>query len=617
MKQLLRRAWYLLRQRRLDDELAEEMEFHRAMKQRELEAGGLGRADAEDQSRRLIGNTTLAREDARAVMIWPWLESCWQDAAYAARNLRRQPGFTFVVLAVLSTVIGLHTTLVTVLAGVLLRPWPGITDASQVVAVYRVDLSAGPGPDGFSPAEARHLTEHTTALKGLAAMMATEVRIGSGDTAEASRALAVSGNFFELLGITMARGRGFAADEDRLGSPHPVVVLGYDFWQGRFGADPAIVGARIRLNDVPFTVIGVASRAFVNAEPSFGKKLFVPIAAVTLLRPNDSSVSSMLYGSDSCCADVVGRLAPGMTRGQARAELDLLSRAFHETDTQPRSVVVTGTEFFAHPGRGTQPLIAAALISAGLALVWLIACANIGNLLLARAAARAREIGVRLSLGASRARLTRQLLTEGFVLGLGASALGIGIAYELPQILLRFMAGTSATFPFSVDVDGVVLGYAVLIAAASSVAFGLAPALHATRGDVVSALNRPDGAPASRFPLRGVLLGVQVAVSVVLLVSAGLLVRGAQRAAGTFDHGFAVNDVSVVSFEFPPGTYDRARRRAFFSDLTGALQSLPAGTFDAFGFATWEPSFLRRGYPAAVRLPGQTTQAATIAPRTG
>src|SRR5439155_10532630 len=188
------------------------------------------------------------------------------------------------------------------------------------------------------------------------------------------------------------------------------------------------------------TVVGVASRDFGSAEPAYGRSLFIPIAAVSLLRGSDSSVSGLLYRPDNRSADAVARLAPAATRRQARAELDLLSRDFVAPDgTKPGGSVVTDTAFFSHPGRMTPngPLVAAALVSAGLMLVWLLACANIGNLMLARAAARVREIGIRLSLGASRCRIVRQLLTEGFVLASIAGAFGVGIAYELPFVTLR------------------------------------------------------------------------------------------------------------------------------------------------------------------------------------
>jgi predicted permease len=607
MRDLLRRVWYVIRQRQFERDLADEIEFHRAMAQSDLERRGIGAEAADSAARRLLGNTTLAREDSRGVWIWPWLESIWQDVAYAVRNLRRQPGFTAVVVTVLATVIGLHTTLVTVIAGVVLRPWPGVRDAGRVVAIYLVGQFAEAGRFPSFPVDAyRALADRATTLTGVVASMPDDVRVGSGDGARMVGSLLVSGNFFDVLGVAVAPGRGFAADEDRAGRPAAVVVLSYDFWQSRFGGDPSIVGGLVRLNDVPFTIVGVAPREFGSAEPAYGKQLFVPIAAAPLLRP--------IEPPPSCCVDVAGRLAPGITRSQVQAEVSTLVDAIAlPGGSKPRGAIATGTEFAARPGRADSvgPLAAASAIFAGLVLVWLAACANIGNLLLARAAARVREIGIRLSLGADRLRLVRQLLTEGFVLALLAGIGGVTIAYELPFVLLRFLGGAAARFPFSVTVDGAVLGYSLLLAGLSAAAFGLAPALYATRTDVAIALNEREGLPASRLALRGLLLGVQVALSVVLLVGASLLVRGAQR-AGSFDPGFAVNDVTAVAFELPPGAYDDARRRAFLGDLTQALRALPPEVVDAFGFATWEPDFIRRGYPTSLYLSGQTPADAKI-----
>jgi putative ABC transport system permease protein len=602
MRDLLRRMWYVIRQRQFERDLAEEIEFHRAMAQRDLERCGIGADAADSAARRLLGNTTLAREDSRGVWIWPWLESLWQDAAYAMRNLRRQPGFTAVVVLVLATVIGLHTTLVTVIAGVVLRPWPGVQDAHRVVAVYLLGPAGGnAGFAGGLPLSAyRTVAERAKSLGGVVATRAEEVLVGTGDSARSTEALLVTGNFFDVLGIGVAPGRGIGPDDDRPGGAQPVAVLAYDYWHSHFGGDPGVIGTNVRVNEVPFTIVGVASRDFSSAEPAYGKQLFLPMTAVSQLKPHDPPIT--------CCVDVAGRLATGATREQVRAELDLLSREFVLPDgMSPRGVIVTGTAFASRPGRSDSvgPLAAASAISAGLLLVWLVACANIGNLLIARAAARVKEIGIRLSLGASRRRLIRQLLTEGFVLALSGSAIGIAIAYQLPFVLLHFLGGATAAFPFRVTVDGAVLGYALLLAGVSAAMFGLAPALFATRTDVAAALSEREGLPASKFPLRGLLLAVQVALSVVLLVSAGLLMRGAQR-AGAFDPGFAVNDVTAVSFELPPGTYDDARKRAFFADLTDALRGLPANAIDAFGFATWEPIFIRRGYQTPIHLPDQT-----------
>jgi predicted permease len=606
----LRRFWNLRRRARIDDELRLELATHLQMLEDEERAQGFSAEHAERRAKARFGNSLAYRERSLDAVTARWLEDAWKDVRFATRQLRKSPGFTAAVVVVLGAVIGLHTTLVTVVAGVLLRPWPGVREASRVVRIYLWDANGGPQPDGLSLMDARTLAAQARSLAGVATITSTELTIGSGDTAESAAAQMVSGNFFELLGVAMAQGHGFVADDDRLGAPRAVAVLGFDFWQSRFAGDPGIVGRELQLNDVPFTVVGVASHEFATAEPSFGRKLFVPISSLSLLRRRDPSVTNLLYKPSVCCSEVVGRLTPGWSRAQARAEIDVLSRSFERrADGTPRAITVTNTAFFSPPGRSSGasgPLAAIALVSAGMGLVWLIACANIGNLLLARSAARAREIGIRISLGASRLRLVRQLLTEGCVLALAASAVGTAVAYRLPFVILHLAGGASASFPFRVDVDAFVVGYALLIATASSLAFALAPSLHATKADVVTALNDRDALTVSRFPLRAVLLGVQVAVSVVLLVSAVQLVRGVQRQAGSFDPGFAVDDVSAVSFDLPVGAYDDARRRAILGDLTSALQALPPGTVDALGFGTWEPTFIRRGLPALVRLPGQS-----------
>jgi predicted permease len=593
MGRLWRRLAYLIRQRRIEAELAEEMASHRAM------AGD-----------RAFGSALRAHEDSRAVWIAPWLDSLWQDVSYAARGLRRQPAITAVIVLVLGTVIGLHTTLVTVITGVLLRPWPGISDASTVVTIYLVGQNGRAG--GFRMADYRLVVDRARSLSGIAAMTPEEVRVGDSrgdERARSTAALLVSGNFFDLLGIGVTAGRGIVPADDRDGAPAAVAVLGYDFWRSHFSGDPTVVGRTLRIDDRVFTIVGVVSRAFNGSEPAYGKSLYLPLAAGALLGSATTGPPAPSGETRERVLELVGRLAPGSARADAEAELRVLSgelaRAF---DAKPIGALVTGTSFASHPDRrnATQPLIAAALVSAGLLLVWLTACANIGNLQLARAAARVREIGIRLSLGASRARIVRQLLTEGFVVALGASAMGVAAAYQLPFLILRAVGNAEQSFPFVVTPDALVLAYAIVAAALSTVAFGLAPALQATRTDVSSALNLREGLPRSSSRLRNGLLAVQVALSVTLLASAGLLVRGTRQHAQSFDAGFAVDELTVVGFDLPAGAYNDARRRALVADLMQALRGLPPGAVDAFGFGTWEPTFIMRGFRMPVRRPGQS-----------
>jgi predicted permease len=308
----------------------------------------------------------------------------------------------------------------------------------------------------------------------------------------------------------------------------------------------------------------------------------------------------------------VARLQPALDYEQARAELAVLTRPFTSFSGLPaRRVEVVSTAFMSQPGRldSSQAALIAFLLSGALILVWLIACANIGNLLLARAVARLGEMSTRLALGATRGRLVRQLLIEGLILALAASAFGIGVAYELPLILLRLVADarTSALFPFSVRPDATVLAYVIVLAVLSTAAFALAPALLVTRMALRTALNQRQGQWQERFRLRGGLLAVQVAVSVVLLASAGLLVRSVQRQAAAFDPGFAVDDIVTVSFELPEATYDRPRATALYGGIAGSLGN-DAST--EFAFASHDP-FSRFGYHGTLfHLPGESREQA-------
>ena len=275
-------------------------------------------------------------------------------------------------------------------------------------------------------------------------------------------------------------------------------------------------------------------------------------------------------------------------------------------------MVVTSTEFLSQPGRGdsTQALLTATLLAVALLLVWRLACANVGNLMLSRAASRVGEIATRIALGASRWRVVRQLLIEAFVLSLIASALGVLLAYQLPFVLFRVVAesGTVGFFPFDVTPDALVLGYAVLLATFSSIAFALAPALETTRVDIVESLKRRESLTARKLPMRSVLLCVRVAVSMVLLVSAGLLIRGVQRQAGVFDPGFTVENVTTVRFELPEGVYDRARATAFFEQVAAGVRQLP---IEAAAFASHEP-FSRYRHGTIFYLPGENREQARL-----
>jgi predicted permease len=559
MRKLLRRIHFLLYRDRLEAELAEEMEFHRQMLVRQHADNGA--------ATRAMGNVTLAREEARGIWLLPWIESLWQDFAYGVRGLRRQPGFTIVAVAALSIAIGLNTSIFTLFNAVAFRPWP-VKDPSHVVSVFRL-MRKGPEQGhtaGFGAAEWRYLSEHSKAFRGF-------VLVGGGEPLDMDgrrlKVRWVTGNFFSVLGLDMARGRGFRPEEDDVLAPQTVAVLSYGAWQNKFGGAPDIVGQTVRLDDVPFTIVGVGPEGFIGTGDT--ADFWAPLSAHLILRPHDADFKAFLTKPTHCCLSMSGRLAPDVTRAQAGAEVDLLMRQLHEGEEFQGSptILITGTPLLeSHPGdRGKIiPIIGAMFVA--VILVLLLACANVGNLLLARAAARHTEIAVRLSLGGTRMRLIRQLLVESMALAVLASTIGFAIAAVGPSTLLPRVSRDLAILQLSPDLR--VCAYAIGLAMLACIAFGLAPALHGTRGSIAAAIKSDSGMHGSRLPLRSVLLAAQVAISVVLLAAAGLLIRGVQ-AAQHRDPGFRINGVTVATLDLPASRYSGDRVDAFVNQLQDAL----------------------------------------------
>lgn len=553
MTRFLRRLRYWKSRKQMDADLSEELEFHRAM----LENSG--------SAPTAMGNTTMAREDARAVWIWPWLQTVWQDAAYALRTMGREPGFTLTALLALGSAIGIDTGLFTIFNAVALKPWT-VRNPSQVVLIHRFVREGG---GAFGIAEYRYFAQHSQTFSGMVAMHNGE-RVKMQD--DALQLTYTSGNYFHVLGVDMERGRGFLDQEDRVGAPAAVAVISHDVWQNRLGADPQILGRVVRLDGVSFSVVGVTPAEFTGTNP-LRNDIWIPLAAKKLLRPNDPSVDSWLTAANYCCTPIAGRLAPGATRGQAQAELSVLLEQFRVTNglsNQSARIVLAGTSWMDSPRKKKQVIPVMVLMFLAVTLVLLLACANVGNLLLARATARRQEIAVRLSLGGSRVRIIRQLLVESMLLAIFAAILGFATALVIPAAVVRRLAADDA---FHVTPDVNVLIYTVAIAILACLAFGLAPALHGTRAGIAEALKAgvgPGAAPRARLPLRSVLLSLQVAISVVLLTNAGLLVHGMQRAQ-TLSPGFDVQEVSVVSIDLPASEYTGPRTRTLTLDLLAQL----------------------------------------------
>jgi len=553
------------------DDLAEEIDLHHAMVEEAQRAEGLSEEEAHYAARRLMGNATQAREEARRVWLAAWIESVCQDLRYAARSLLSQPGFTFMALVALVLGIGLNTSLFTAINAVLFRPWD-VPHAEEMVRLTLVDPQFGAG--GFPVRGYRFLNEQSHTLAGATLYRGYRVTLDEGSTGQAVSAYFVSANYFDVLQVRMTAGRGFRPEEDIAASPVAVAVLSHRAWKGRYESDPGIVGRTIRVDDVRFTITGVANESF-QGTGNAPTDLWAPLSSLRLARPKDPTVSDWLTNPGWCCSEVAARLAPTVTRERAQAELTAVYRRFSEEVKRPsREIMVTGTELL-DPKKRQRAAPILVLVLAAVGSILLLACANVSNLLLARAAARQREIAVRVAIGAGRWRVIRQLLTESLLLAGIASGAGLLLAFVLPDLVLRTMGQPlPPTAHLTPDLN--VLGYAVGIAVLSAFAFGLAPALRGTRLAVSETMKHQSAHASARFPLRGVLLGVQVAISVVLLVCAGLLLRGVLRAR-SMDLGFRTEGVSAVELTLPTNTYDDARRQAFLDDLLGQLQGIAGG----------------------------------------
>lgn len=381
-------------------------------------------------------------------------------------------------------------------------------------------------------------------------MRSMYVRFESDDAGKRSNALMVTGNYFRILGIDMERGRGFMPAEDVAAAPEAVAVLSYSAWQNRFRGDPDIVGRRIRIDGVPFTVVGVAQRDFAGTM-ELRADVWMPFASLRLLRPLDAPVSDLLDKPDHCCFQAFGRVRVDVARDRARGARTGEPPLSRSTFAQTGSHSATGYgAALSQPGAKRAVTVMFTLMFADVGLVLLLACANVGNLLIARAAARREEIATRLSIGASRARIVRQLLTESLLLAIAATLPGILIAYVLPPFIIARATDNSPNL--RLEPDSTVLVFSAVLAAMTTILFGLAPSLQATRMSLTAALKGE--AASSRMRLRSALLAAQVALSVVLLVSAGLMLRGVQEATRR-DPGIAINNVAVVSFDLPASSY--------------------------------------------------------------
>ena len=569
----LRRLQYWIDSPRRDAALRAEMETHLEEKAAELQAGGLSDSDARAEARRRFGNFAVKQEESRAVWIARWWRDFWQDLRYGAKSLRAQPGFALAAVTALVLGIGVNAVLFNVFNALAFAPW-SVRDAKQTVQVL---AERGGGGDkgrwsGVSWPHFRYLQIHSRTLAGLTASANAQTRVGRGDAGWNAAALLVSENFFDLLGTGFAAGRGLSTQPRSLKDPAPEIVLHYDTWMARFGGDPSIVGEWLELSGKQLQVVGVAAQGFHG--PSATKpQLWAPGGWVDVFNPGFNTFEN----PNSCCVSVVGRLKPGMARSEAQAELATLSAQFlTSVKREPRAILLTAPSFLANPT--TFNRASAIFLALGVAslLILLLACANVANLQLARAVARRREIAVRLSLGASRGRIIRQLLAESLLVSGIAGAASSALSAWAPDWIVSTIAGSEEGLALRFDNDLRVVAFILGATVLTALLFGLAPAWGAVRDGLAFGL-REGGRTTSRGRARSILLGAQVTLCAILISGTALLVRALDRVRH-LDTGFRYEDVILMPTGLAASGATDEQSRSVLGPLVDNVSRLPGVT---------------------------------------
>lgn len=544
------------------------------------------------------------------------MQTLWQDLRYGCRMLLNSPGFTGLAVLALALGIGANSTIFSLVNALLLRPLP-VERPEQLAAVYTSDFSSGDYGTSSYP-DYLDFRDRNQVFSGLVAYTVTPFSLNVDGANERAFGEVVSGNYFADLGIKMALGRGFLPEEDQTPGSHPVAVIGHKLWQGRFGGNPAIVGRSVTINGHAFTVVGVAEEKYFGLLRGLAAELWVPAMMMKQALPG----SDNLVERGSRSFFVMGRLKPGVTLDQAQANFGSIAeqlfkewpQRWNNIRNEPRRIsLVPESEARVMPDVRTPVVIFMALLMAVVGLVLLIACANVANLLLARAAARRKEIAIRLALGAGRGRLIRQLLTESVLLAVLGGVGGLLLAMWGVELLMAFKPPVPIPLEIDLGIDWRVLGFTFAVALLTGVLFGLAPALAASRPDLVASLKDEAGAVGARRGrgrLRGTFVIVQVALSLLLLICSGLFLRSLSNAS-SIDPGFDADNLLVMAMDLQLQGYNETTGRSFSNQLLDRVRALPgvesASITDALplGLDSARRGISIEGYTAQ---PGESTE---------
>jgi predicted permease len=495
------------------------------------------------------------------------MQSFWQDLRYGARMLLKKPGFTLIAVITLALGIGANTAIFSLVNKALLRPLP-IERPEQLVSLNNVELNL----PVVSYPNYRDFRDRNNSFSGMLAYRYTPLGLSHNGVNERVWGYLATGAYFDVLGVKPALGRFFTPDDDKSPGAHPVAVITYDCWEKRFAGDPQVIGNTVIINGRNFTIIGVAPQGFYGTEIIYRPEIWFP----SMMQAQVENWSALeTRGQSAFFAQ--GRLKPGVTMSQADAELKTIAAQLaREFPKENEGMTVSLSPAGLIGARMRGPIIGfAGVLMAVVGLVLLLACANLANLLLARATERRKEIAVRLAIGAGRWRLVRQLLTESALLSTMGGALGLLLAFWLVDAIMAFKPPVDLSLSTELSIDGRVLFFTLTVSALTGVIFGLLPALQSTKPDLVPALKDEASLGGYRRSwLRNGLVVLQVSLSLLLLICAGLALRGLQRAQ-LLDHGLTPQNALEMSFDLSMHGYDVTRAHEFRRRLLERVRALP------------------------------------------
>jgi predicted permease len=615
--ELLRRLWMLMRRRQFDADFKEEMRLHVELREQEQIQAGLSPREARQAASRRFGNATVLKEKSHMAWGWEWLESFVQDIDYGIRAMLRSPALTIVALLSLALGIGANTAIFSLLDAVMLRSLP-VRDPAQLILLGKGNTSGI--TDDFARTQLysypfyRQMLEENQVFSDIAAIFSmtndvhgfVEGRIES----EPMNVQLVSGTYFTTLGVRAFVGRTLNDADDNSEDDHPVAVISYAWWKRSLARDPNVLNRKLKLGATTYNIIGVAPPEFFGTKVGEAPDLWVPLSMVKDVPPNYGGYKDNF--SESLI--IMARLKPGISISEATSNVNLLFRQIllgfpdaklsrenlQKLDRTKVPLTSMATGLSSLRRQFSEPL---QILMAVVALVLLIACANIANLLLARSTARSRELAVRQALGARRTRIIRQLITESLVLALAGGVLGVALASVANRLLLRMVSGGLDTIPLDVSIDTRLLLFTLAVTIATALIFGTVPAFRGTRlqlTDTLKAGRVPQGTNGKN-PLAKALVISQVALSLVLMVGAGLFLRSLVN-LNNVDIGFNKENVLRLEIDsssagYTPGEPRQVALNQQIEERVSALPNVKAASFSAFTFheGSWSSNVIVPG----------------------